>query len=71
MTTISNIKSTELGLHESFFFLIATLVVMVMGFQVWWEVWMGCCVVSMSFGKQNQDYPLRSTVACVNISCRL
>ena len=35
------------------------------------EMWiMGCCVVLMSYGKQNPDYPLGGTVACVNISCR-
>ena len=32
MTTISSIKSAELGSHGTFFFLIVTLVVMVIGF---------------------------------------
>ena len=28
------------------------------------EVWISCCVVSMSYGKQNPDYPSGGTVVC-------
>ena len=53
-----------------FFFPIITLVVVVMGFQVWlgkcgWVVVLFRCVVE----KQNPDYSLGVTVARANVSC--
>ena len=72
MTTISNIKSAELVLPWEFF--LSNCYFGGCGdrfLNLVGEMWiMGCCVVLMSYGKQNPDYPLGGTVACVNISCR-
>ena len=62
----------SLGSHECFLLLIITLVVVVIGFQVWlgkcgWVVVLFRCVIE----KQNSDYPLGGTMACVNVSCQL